>query len=117
MPPVDVKPNYSTSSLPFGKILVESTLDASKFKNNGTIKCDASNDVATSSTFFNFAIKGMGQRTWRAFDALICSAVPPNWQHDINPGSPAAASLVCVVCYLSFVEMYTESSLEQGPAV
>ncbi|XP_054845636.1 mast/stem cell growth factor receptor Kit [Eublepharis macularius] len=56
--PVNVKPNYSTSPFPsFGKILVESTLDASRFKNNGTIKCDASNNVASSSTFFNFAIK------------------------------------------------------------
>ncbi|XP_048365897.1 mast/stem cell growth factor receptor Kit isoform X1 [Sphaerodactylus townsendi] len=56
--PVDMKPNYSASSLfPFGKILVESTLDASLFKNNGTIICEASNDVASSSTFFNFAIK------------------------------------------------------------
>ncbi|XP_077158110.1 mast/stem cell growth factor receptor Kit isoform X2 [Paroedura picta] len=58
MSSVDVKPNYSTSPLPsFGKIVVSSTLDASQFKNNGTIKCDASNNVASSSTFFNFAIK------------------------------------------------------------
>ncbi|XP_015261603.1 PREDICTED: mast/stem cell growth factor receptor Kit [Gekko japonicus] len=56
--PVDVKPNHSTSPLPsFGRIVVASTLDASRFKNNGTIKCDASNDVASSSNFFNFAIK------------------------------------------------------------
>ncbi|XP_060102337.1 mast/stem cell growth factor receptor Kit isoform X2 [Heteronotia binoei] len=56
--PVDVKPNHSTSTLPsFGRIVVASTLDASQFKNNGTIKCNATNDIASSSTFFNFAIK------------------------------------------------------------
>ncbi|XP_073198117.1 mast/stem cell growth factor receptor Kit isoform X2 [Lepidochelys kempii] len=56
--PVDVKIYYRNSSLPsFGRIVVESTIDASTFKNNGTISCEASNDVARSTAFFNFAVK------------------------------------------------------------
>ncbi|XP_048704241.1 mast/stem cell growth factor receptor Kit isoform X2 [Caretta caretta] len=56
--PVDVKIYYRNSSFPsFGRIVVESTVDASTFKNNGTISCEASNDVARSTAFFNFAVK------------------------------------------------------------
>ncbi|XP_051820266.1 mast/stem cell growth factor receptor Kit isoform X1 [Antechinus flavipes] len=55
--PLDVKINSSMLS-PFGKIVVESTIDSSTFKNNGTVECKASNDVGKSSAFFNFAIKG-----------------------------------------------------------
>ncbi|XP_033016307.1 mast/stem cell growth factor receptor Kit isoform X1 [Lacerta agilis] len=55
--PVDVKTNYKDSPFPpFGKIVVESTVDASMFK-NGTVACEASNDIARSAAFFNFAIK------------------------------------------------------------
>uniref|UniRef100_F7A906 Mast/stem cell growth factor receptor n=1 Tax=Monodelphis domestica TaxID=13616 RepID=F7A906_MONDO len=54
--PVDVKINSSMLS-PFGKIVIESTIDSSAFKNNGTVECKASNDVGKSSAFFNFAIK------------------------------------------------------------
>lgn len=60
--PVDVKIFYRNSSFPsFGRIVVESTIDASTFRNNGTISCEASNDVARSTAFFNFAVKGSGQ--------------------------------------------------------
>lgn len=45
----------------FGKIVVESTVDASIFKVNGTVSCEASNDVARSAAIFNFAIKGNGK--------------------------------------------------------
>ncbi|XP_043828686.1 mast/stem cell growth factor receptor Kit isoform X1 [Dromiciops gliroides] len=55
--PMDVKINSSMLP-PFGKIVVESTIDSSAFKNNGTVECKASNDVGKSSAFFNFAIKG-----------------------------------------------------------
>ncbi|XP_037753696.1 mast/stem cell growth factor receptor Kit isoform X2 [Chelonia mydas] len=56
--PVDVKIFYRNSSFPsFGRIVVESTIDASTFRNNGTISCEASNDVARSTAFFNFAVK------------------------------------------------------------
>uniref|UniRef100_A0A8D0BHY5 receptor protein-tyrosine kinase n=1 Tax=Salvator merianae TaxID=96440 RepID=A0A8D0BHY5_SALMN len=56
--PVEAKTNYKDSPFsPFGKIIVESTVDASMFKNNGTIACEASNDFDRSSAFFNFAIK------------------------------------------------------------
>ncbi|XP_043369741.1 mast/stem cell growth factor receptor Kit isoform X4 [Dermochelys coriacea] len=55
---VDVKIYYRNSSFPsFGRIVVESTIDASTFKNNGTVSCEASNDVARSTAFFNFAVK------------------------------------------------------------
>uniref|UniRef100_A0A8C4YKW6 receptor protein-tyrosine kinase n=1 Tax=Gopherus evgoodei TaxID=1825980 RepID=A0A8C4YKW6_9SAUR len=56
--PVDVKIYSRNSSFPsFGRIVVESTIDASTFKNNGTISCEASNEVARSTAFFNFAVK------------------------------------------------------------
>ncbi|XP_020830990.1 mast/stem cell growth factor receptor Kit isoform X1 [Phascolarctos cinereus] len=57
VPPMDMKINSSMLP-PFGKIVVESTIDSSAFKNNGTVECKASNDVGKSSAFFNFAIKG-----------------------------------------------------------
>ncbi|XP_053114473.1 mast/stem cell growth factor receptor Kit isoform X2 [Hemicordylus capensis] len=54
--PVNVK--TKDSPLPsFGNIIVESTVDASMFKSNGTIACEASNDVASKTAFFSFAIK------------------------------------------------------------
>uniref|UniRef100_A0A8D0LBG2 Mast/stem cell growth factor receptor n=1 Tax=Sphenodon punctatus TaxID=8508 RepID=A0A8D0LBG2_SPHPU len=55
--PVDVKLYKNLSLLSFGRIVVESTIDASTLKNNGTISCEASNDVDRSSATFNFAIK------------------------------------------------------------
>lgn len=42
----------------FGKIIVESTIDISMFKNNSTVTCEASNTIDRRSAFFNFAIKG-----------------------------------------------------------
>ncbi|XP_061440387.1 mast/stem cell growth factor receptor Kit [Rhineura floridana] len=55
--PIDVKTNYKDSPFsPFGKIIVESTINPSMFK-NGTVACEASNDIARSTAFFNFAIK------------------------------------------------------------
>ncbi|XP_066488030.1 mast/stem cell growth factor receptor Kit [Tiliqua scincoides] len=55
--PVHMKPFKDPPLHSFGKIVVESTVDASMFKVNGTVACEASNDVARSSAIFNFAIK------------------------------------------------------------
>ncbi|XP_052054578.1 mast/stem cell growth factor receptor Kit isoform X1 [Apodemus sylvaticus] len=57
VPPVDVQiQNVSVS--PFGKLVVQSSIDSSVFRHNGTVECKASNDVGRSSAFFNFAFKG-----------------------------------------------------------
>ncbi|XP_062991175.1 mast/stem cell growth factor receptor Kit [Elgaria multicarinata webbii] len=56
--PVDVKTKYQDPPFPsFGKVVVESTIDTSMFKNNGTITCEASNAIDKRSAFFNFAVK------------------------------------------------------------
>ncbi|XP_020766081.2 mast/stem cell growth factor receptor Kit isoform X2 [Odocoileus virginianus] len=55
--PVDVQIQNS-SVLPFGKLVVHSTIDDSTFKHNGTVECRAYNDVGKSSAYFNFAFKG-----------------------------------------------------------
>ncbi|XP_065770505.1 mast/stem cell growth factor receptor Kit isoform X5 [Muntiacus reevesi] len=54
--PVDVQIQNS-SVLPFGKLVVHSTIDDSTFKHNGTVECRAYNDVGKSSAYFNFAFK------------------------------------------------------------
>ncbi|KAF6130622.1 KIT proto-oncogene, receptor tyrosine kinase [Phyllostomus discolor] len=55
--PVDVQIQNS-SVLPFGKLVVQSSIDYSAFKLNGTVECRAYNDVGKSSAFLNFAFKG-----------------------------------------------------------
>lgn len=55
--PVDVQIQNSSVS-PFGKLVVQSSIDYSAFKLNGTVECRAYNDVGKSSAFFNFAFKG-----------------------------------------------------------
>ncbi|KAK2508701.1 hypothetical protein MC885_005852, partial [Smutsia gigantea] len=54
--PVDVQIRNSSVS-PFGKLVVQSSIDYSAFKHNGTVECRAYNDVGKSSAFFNFAFK------------------------------------------------------------
>ncbi|ELK03674.1 Mast/stem cell growth factor receptor [Pteropus alecto] len=54
--PVDVQIQNSSVS-PFGKLVVQSSIDYSAFKLNGTVECRAYNDVGKSSAFFNFAFK------------------------------------------------------------
>nr|XP_008162009.1 mast/stem cell growth factor receptor Kit [Chrysemys picta bellii] len=82
--PVDVKIYSRNSSFPsFGRIVVESTIDASTFKNNGTISCEASNDVARSTAFFNFAVKEH-MSTHTLFTPLLI-------------GFGVAAGLMCIV--------------------
>lgn len=57
LPPVDVQiQNVSVS--PFGKLVVQSSIDSSVLRHNGTVECKAYNDVGKSSAFFNFAFKG-----------------------------------------------------------
>lgn len=55
--PVDVQIQNS-SVPPFGKLLVQSSVDSSMFRHNGTVECKASNDVGKISAYFNFAFKG-----------------------------------------------------------
>ncbi|KAM5159505.1 mast/stem cell growth factor receptor Kit isoform 1-T1 [Callospermophilus lateralis] len=55
--PVDVQIQNS-SVPPFGKLVVQSSIDSSMFRHNGTVECKAHNDVGKSSAYFNFAFKG-----------------------------------------------------------
>ncbi|XP_069903187.1 mast/stem cell growth factor receptor Kit isoform X3 [Oryctolagus cuniculus] len=48
----------NASEQPFGKPVVQSAIDSSAFKHNGTVECRASNDAGQSSAYFNFALKG-----------------------------------------------------------
>ncbi|XP_054996120.1 mast/stem cell growth factor receptor Kit isoform X2 [Sorex araneus] len=54
--PVDVQIQNSSTS-PFGMLVVQSSIDFSAFKHNGTVECRAHNDVGKSSIYFNFALK------------------------------------------------------------
>ncbi|KAL6050581.1 hypothetical protein STEG23_023713 [Scotinomys teguina] len=56
VPPVDVQVQNGSVS-PFGKLVVQSSIDSSVFRHNGTVECKAYNDVGKSSAFFNFAFK------------------------------------------------------------
>ncbi|XP_075051843.1 mast/stem cell growth factor receptor Kit isoform X2 [Mixophyes fleayi] len=55
MPPSDIKYSQENSSL--GRMVVESYIDVSSIKKNGTIQCIASNGVDSTSSPFSFAIK------------------------------------------------------------
>ncbi|XP_011928918.1 mast/stem cell growth factor receptor Kit isoform X1 [Macaca thibetana thibetana] len=55
--PVDVQ-TLNASGPPFGKLVVQSSIDSSAFKHNGTVECKAYNDVGKTSAYFNFAFKG-----------------------------------------------------------
>nr|XP_012416412.1 PREDICTED: mast/stem cell growth factor receptor Kit isoform X8 [Odobenus rosmarus divergens] len=54
--PMDVQMQNSSVS-PSGKLVVQSSIDYSTFKHNGTVECRAYNNVGRSSAFFNFAFK------------------------------------------------------------
>ncbi|XP_045329982.1 mast/stem cell growth factor receptor Kit isoform X2 [Leopardus geoffroyi] len=54
--PLDVQMQNSSVS-PSGKLVVQSSIDYSAFKHNGTVECRASNNVGKTSAFFNFAFK------------------------------------------------------------
>lgn len=57
VPPANVQiQNVSVS--PFGRLEVQSSIDPSILRHNGTVECKAYNDVGKSSAFFNFAFKG-----------------------------------------------------------
>lgn len=58
MGPVDVQVQNTTGPPPLGKSVVQSSVDSSAFKHNGTVECRAYNDVGESSAYFNFALKG-----------------------------------------------------------
>ncbi|XP_053433895.1 mast/stem cell growth factor receptor Kit isoform X1 [Nycticebus coucang] len=55
--PVGVQ-TQNSSGPPFGRLVVQSSIDSSAFKHNGTVECKASNDVGKTSAYFNFAFKG-----------------------------------------------------------
>ncbi|KAI5775688.1 KIT protein [Gulo gulo luscus] len=55
--PMDVQLQNSSVS-PSGELVVQSSIDYSAFKHNGTVECRAYNNVGRSSAFFNFAFKG-----------------------------------------------------------
>ncbi|XP_023566686.1 mast/stem cell growth factor receptor Kit isoform X1 [Octodon degus] len=55
--PVEVQIQNS-SVPPFGKLLVQSSVDSNMFRHNGTVECKASNEVGKISAYFNFAFKG-----------------------------------------------------------
>ncbi|KAM6221931.1 mast/stem cell growth factor receptor Kit [Rhynchocyon petersi] len=54
--PVDVQTQNSSVS-PFGRLVVQSAIDSSVFKHNGTFECKAYNEVGKNSAYFNFAFK------------------------------------------------------------
>ncbi|PIO29054.1 hypothetical protein AB205_0110180 [Aquarana catesbeiana] len=54
IPPYDVKFSQENSTL--GRMVVESIIDVSSIRKNGTIQCIASNDVESISSIFSFAI-------------------------------------------------------------
>ncbi|XP_011817092.1 PREDICTED: mast/stem cell growth factor receptor Kit isoform X2 [Colobus angolensis palliatus] len=55
--PVDVQ-TLNASGPPFGKLVVQSSIDSSAFKHNGTVECKAYyNDVGKTFAYFNFAFK------------------------------------------------------------
>ncbi|XP_058523276.1 mast/stem cell growth factor receptor Kit isoform X2 [Ochotona princeps] len=56
--PVDVQVQNTTGPPPLVKSVVQSSVDSSAFKHNGTVECRAYNDVGESSAYFNFALKG-----------------------------------------------------------
>ncbi|NWI97534.1 KIT factor, partial [Pitta sordida] len=69
--PMDVKIGYTNSSVPsFGRIPVESTINASMFRGAGTVCCEASSNGDRSSAFYNFAIKEQ-IRTHTLFTPLL----------------------------------------------
>ncbi|XP_069487748.1 mast/stem cell growth factor receptor Kit [Ambystoma mexicanum] len=58
IPAEDVKQRPENSSFAsIGRIVVESTIDVSAFKKNGTVQCIASNTVESTSSVFSFAIE------------------------------------------------------------
>ncbi|XP_058154481.1 mast/stem cell growth factor receptor Kit isoform X2 [Dasypus novemcinctus] len=84
--PVDVQIQNS-SVPPFGKLVVQSSIDSSAFKHNGTVECKAYNDVGKSSAYFNFAFKGNNKdqiQRHTLFSPLLIGFV-------------TAASIMCII--------------------
>ncbi|XP_037685759.1 mast/stem cell growth factor receptor Kit isoform X2 [Choloepus didactylus] len=84
--PVDVQ--IQNSSLPpFGRLVVQSSIDSGAFKHNGTVECKAYNDVGKSSAYFNFAFKGNNKdqvRSHTLFTPLLIGFV-------------IAAGMMCII--------------------
>ncbi|XP_019496445.1 PREDICTED: mast/stem cell growth factor receptor Kit isoform X6 [Hipposideros armiger] len=84
--PVDVQIQNSSVS-PFGKLVVQSSIDYSAFKFNGTVECRAYNDVGKSSAFFNFAFKGNSKEQIHAHTLFTPLLI----------GFVIAAGLMCII--------------------
>ncbi|XP_021563107.1 mast/stem cell growth factor receptor Kit [Carlito syrichta] len=54
--PMDVRA-HNAAGPPFGKLVVQSSVDSSAFRHNGTVECMAYNSVGRTSAYFNFAFK------------------------------------------------------------
>ncbi|XP_055967215.1 mast/stem cell growth factor receptor Kit isoform X4 [Sorex fumeus] len=78
---VDVKIQNSSMS-PFGMLVVQSSIDFSAFKHNGTVECRAHNDVGESAASFNFALKEIHPHT--LFTPLLIGFV-------------VAAGIMCII--------------------
>lgn len=81
LPPYDVKFSQENSTL--GRMLVESILDVSSIRKNGTVQCIASNDVESTSSIYSFAINGIfcfipGLR--RSFGVLCSHCLTLSWE-------------------------------------
>ncbi|OXB83841.1 UNVERIFIED_CONTAM: hypothetical protein H355_003053 [Colinus virginianus] len=103
--PLDVKVSYSDSSVPsFERILVESTVNTSMFRNTGIVCCEASSNGERSSAFFNFAIKEQ-IRTHTLFTPLLIAF-------------GAAAGLMCIiVMILVYIYLQAQESQEASQEV
>ncbi|XP_045139995.1 mast/stem cell growth factor receptor Kit [Echinops telfairi] len=73
----------NASVLPFGRLVVQSTMDYSVYKQNGTFECKAYNQVGKNAARFNFAIKEQIQ-SHTLFTPLLIGFV-------------IAAGLMCVI--------------------
>ncbi|XP_006868120.1 PREDICTED: mast/stem cell growth factor receptor Kit-like isoform X2 [Chrysochloris asiatica] len=80
--PVDVQIENSSMS-PFGRLVVQSSIDSNAFKHNGTFECKAYNDVGKNSAYFNFAFKEQIQ-SHTLFTPLLIGFV-------------IAASMMCII--------------------
>ncbi|XP_006898149.1 PREDICTED: mast/stem cell growth factor receptor Kit-like [Elephantulus edwardii] len=86
IPPVDVQTQNSSVS-PFGKLVVQSAIDSSTFKHNGTFKCEAYNEVGKNSAHFNFAFKGNNKEQIQSHTLFTPLLI----------GFVIAAGLMCIV--------------------
>lgn len=98
--PMDVQLQNSSVS-PSGKLVVQSSIDYSAFKHNGTVECRAYNNVGRSSAFFNFAFKGNSKGIF-LFNPILrgCLGSAYHISHDFK-SIPSMAMSFLVISTLS----------------